>query len=128
MSLLGTAADTFSHAADFKTASALSQARVVPESLGVGRAAWATPGRYQIKNLGFFERRLQTFVISGATPAAVAPGLATQANAACYTFDPLFRDTPLFVKDSGVPLTRAAFVRIAIGTAETTRMVERQKP
>ena len=109
LSLLGTAADTFSHAADFKTARALSQARVVPESLGIGRAAWATPGRYQIKNLGFFERRLQTFVISGATPAAVAPGLATPANAACYTFDPLFRDAPLFVKDSGVPLTRAAF-------------------
>jgi len=109
LSLLGTAADPFSHAADFKTARALSQARVVPESLGIGRAAWATPGRYQIKNLGFFERRLQTFAINGATPAAVAPGLAIPANAACYTFDPLFRDTPLFVKDSGVPLTRAAF-------------------
>jgi hypothetical protein len=109
LSLLGTAADQFSHAADFKTARALSQARVVPESLGIGRAAWATPGRYQIKNLGFFERRLQTFAINGATPAAVAPGRATPANAACYTFDPLFRDTPLFVKDSGQPLTRAAF-------------------
>ncbi|HEU4931389.1 MAG TPA: hypothetical protein VFT48_04880, partial [Pyrinomonadaceae bacterium] len=91
------------------TARALSQARVVPESLGIGRAAWATPGRYQIKNLGFFERRLQTFAINGATPAAVAPGLATPADAACYTFDPLFRDTPLFVKDSGEALTRAAF-------------------
>lgn len=109
LSLLGTAADPFSHAADFKTARALSQARVVPESLGIGRAAWATPGRYQIKNLGFFERRLQTFAINGGTPAAVAPGLATPANAACYTFDPLFRDTPLFVKDSGEALTRAAF-------------------
>jgi hypothetical protein len=109
LSLLGTAADTFSHAADFKAARPLSQPRVVPESLGIGRSAWATPGRYQIKNLGFFERRLQTFAINGATPAAVAPGLATPANAACYTFDPLFRDTPLFVKDSGLPLTRAAF-------------------
>ncbi|HKU76835.1 MAG TPA: hypothetical protein VJR02_23190 [Pyrinomonadaceae bacterium] len=109
LSLLGTAADPFSHAADFKTARALSQARVVPESLGIGRAAWATPGRYQIKNLGFFERRLQTFAINGATPAAAAPGLATPADAACFTFDPLFRDTPLFVKDSGEPLTRAAF-------------------
>lgn len=109
LSLLGTAADPFSHAADFKTARALSQARVVPESLGIGRAAWATPGRYQIKNVGFFERRLQTFAINGATPAAVAPGLPAPANAACYTFDPLFRDTPLFVKDSGEPLTRAAF-------------------
>ncbi len=109
LSLLGTAADPFSHAADFKTARALSQARVVPESLGIGRAAWATPGRYQIKNLGFFERRLQTFAINGATPAAVAPGRATPANAACYTFDPLFRDTPLFVKDSGEALSRAAF-------------------
>lgn len=109
LSLLGTAADPFSHAADFKTARALSQARVVPESLGIGRAAWATPGRYQIKNLGFFERRLQTFAINGATPAAIAPGLATPADAACFTFDPLFRDTPLFVKDSGEALTRAAF-------------------
>jgi hypothetical protein len=109
LSLLGTAADSFSHAADFKTARALSQARVVPESLGIGRAAWATPGRYQIKNLGFFERRLQTFAINGATPAAVAPGRATPANSACYTFDPLFRDAPLFVKDTGQPISRAAF-------------------
>jgi hypothetical protein len=111
LSLLGTASDSFSHAADFKTARALSEARVVPESLGIGRAAWSTPGRYQIKNLGFFERRLQTFAINGATPAAVAPGRATPANAGCYTFDPLFRDTPLFVKDSGQPLTRAAFAQ-----------------
>ena len=111
LSLLGRAADPFSHAADFKTSRALSQARVVPESLGIGRAAWATPGRYQIKNLGFFARRLQTFAINGATPAAAAPGLATPANAACYTFDPLFRDTPLFVKETGEPLTRAAFAK-----------------
>ena len=125
LSLLGTAADSFSHAADFKTARALSQARVVPESLGIGRAAWATPGRYQIKNLGFFERRLQTFAIGGATPAAVEPGLATPANAACFTFDPLFRDTPLFVKDSGEPLTRAAFAHApweTFGTDVAVRM------
>jgi hypothetical protein len=109
LSLLGRAADPFSHAADFKSARALNQPRVVRESLGVGVAAWGTPGRYQIKNLGFFERRLQTFAIKGATPAAVEPGRATPANAACYTFDPLFRNTPLFVKDSAEPLTRAAF-------------------
>ena len=111
LSLLGRAADPFAHAADFKAARALNQARVVPESLGIGRAAWGTPGRHQIKNLGFFERRLQTFEIKGATPAAVAPGQATPANAACYTFDPLFRNTPLFVKDSGAPLSRAEFAR-----------------
>lgn len=109
LSLLGRAADPFSHAADFKPARALNQPRVVPESLGVGVAAWGTPGRYQIKNLGFFERRLQTFAIKGATPAAVEPGRATPADAACYTFDPLFRNTPLFVRDSAEPLTRAAF-------------------
>ena len=109
--LLGRAADPFSHAADFKTFRALSQARVFPESLGIGRAAWGTPGRYQIKNLGFSARRLQTFEINGATPAAVPPGLAIPANAACYTFDPLFRDTPLFVKETGAPLTRAEFAQ-----------------
>ncbi len=109
LSLLGRAADPFSHAADFKPTRALNQPRVVPESLGVGVAAWGTPGRYQIKNLGFFERRLQTFAIKGSTPAAIEPGRAIPGDAACYTFDPLFRNTPLFVKESAEPLTRAAF-------------------
>jgi hypothetical protein len=111
LSLLGRAADPFAHAADFKTARSLEAARVFPESLGIGRAAWGTPGRYQIKNLGFFEHRLQTFAVNGATPAAVAPGLATPADAACYTFDPLFRDTPLFTKERGEPLGRAEFAK-----------------
>lgn len=109
LSLLGRAADPFAHAADFKPARALNQARVTRDALGIGRAAWGTPGRHQIKNLGFFVRRLQTFAVKGATPAAVAPGLASPPNAACYTFDPLFRDAPLFVKESGAPLTRADF-------------------
>jgi hypothetical protein len=125
LSLLGrAAADPFSHAADFKTSRALSQARVFPESLGIGRAAWGTQGRYQINTLGFFARRLQTFVVNGASPAAVPPGLATPANATCYTFDPLFRDTPLFVKQTGAPLTRAEFAQApweTFGTAVAVR-------
>jgi hypothetical protein len=127
LSLLGRTADPFSHAADVKTSRALSQARVFPESLGIGRAAWGTPGRYQINNLGFFARRLQTFVVNGATPAAVPPGLATPANAACYTFDPLFRDTPLFVKQTGAPLTRAEFAQApweTFGTAVAVRQFD----
>src|SRR5438128_9451487 len=109
LSLLGHAADPFAHAADFKPGRSLDQTRVTPTSLGIGRAAWDTPGRYQIKNLGFFVRRLQTFVLKGVTPAAVAPGGSTPADAACFTFDPLFRETPLFVETSGTPLSRAVF-------------------
>jgi hypothetical protein len=109
LSLLGHAADPFAHAADFKPARPLDQARVTPTSLGVGRAGWGTPGRYQIKNLGFFVQRLQTFQVKGATPTAAAPGAVTPPDAACFTFDPLFRDIPLFVEQSGEPLTRAAF-------------------
>ena len=111
LGLLGRARDPFAHAADFRPARALSEARVGPRSLGIPVAAWATPGRYQIKNLGFFVRRLQTFKLNGVTPAAVGPGLATPTDAACYTFDPFFRETPLFTKESGEPLTRAGFAR-----------------
>jgi hypothetical protein len=111
LSLLGRAADPFAHAADFKPARPLDQARVAPHSLGIGVAGWGTPGRYQIKNLGFFVRRLQTFPLQGATPAAVAPGAEVPPDAACFTFDPLFRDTPLFMEQSRMPLTRAAFDR-----------------
>jgi hypothetical protein len=110
LSLLGHAADPFAHAADFKPAYPLDEARVTPTSLGIGRAAWVTPGRYQIKNLGFFARRLQTtFALKGVTPAAVAPGVAVPPDATCFSFDPLFQNTPLFVEATGMPLTRAAF-------------------
>src|SRR5947209_10901907 len=81
LSLLGHAADPFAHAADFKPGRSLDQARVTPTSLGIGRAAWGTPGRYQIKNLGFFVRRLQTFALKGVTPAAVIPGETIPADA-----------------------------------------------
>ncbi len=54
-------------------------------------------------------RRLQTFTVNGATPAAVDPGLATPANAAYFTFDPLNREQPLFDHASGTPVTRATF-------------------
>jgi hypothetical protein len=109
LSLLGHAADPLAHAADFKPARPLDQARVSRRSLGIGVAAWGTPGRYQIKNLGFFVRRLQTFPVKGATPAAAFPGAAPPPAPVCFTFDPLFREVPLFVEDSQLPLTRAAF-------------------
>src|SRR5437016_5163863 len=51
LSLLGRAADPVAHAADFKPGRPLDQARVARRSLGIGIAAWGTPGRYQIKNL-----------------------------------------------------------------------------
>jgi len=109
LALLGRAADPFAHAADFKTSHDLDQARVGTRSLGIGSAAWGTPGRYQIKNLGFFVRRLQVFPVTGVTPAAVDPGSAAPPDAAWFTFDPLHREIPLFVASTAAPLTRAAF-------------------
>jgi hypothetical protein len=109
LDLLGRADDPFAHAADFKAARPLDQPRTTRASLGVGRPAWGTPGRSQIKTVGFFARRLQTFPVIGGTPAAVVPGGSAPPDAACFTFDPLFRDIPLFVKQSGTPLSRAAF-------------------
>ena len=109
LSLLGHAADPFAHAADFKPGHSLDQARVTLNLPHIGRAAWGTPGRYQIKNVGFFVRRLQTFPLKGVTPATVSPGETAPADAVCFTFDPLFRETPLFVEASGTPLSRAAF-------------------
>ena len=109
LSRLGHADDPFAHAADVKPARQLDQPRITPESPEIGRVAWGTPGRYQIKNLGLFVRRLQTFALQGVTPAAAQPGEAAPANAACFTFDPLFREAPLFVKQTGEPLSRAAF-------------------
>jgi len=110
LTLLGTASDPFAHAADFKPVRPLDQARVTPRSLGIGRAGWQTPGRHQIKNVGFFVRRLQTFRVAGATPASALPG-APPAVRSCFTFDPLFREIPLFEKESRKPITRAAFDR-----------------
>jgi hypothetical protein len=109
LSLLGRAADPLAHAVRFTPARPLDQPRVARASLGVGRTAWGTPGRYQIKTLGFFVRRLQTFMVSGATPAAAPPGRPMPLDAACFTFDPLFRESPLFVQATAEPLSRARF-------------------
>lgn len=105
--LLGFATDPHAHAADFKPAGALDQPRTVA---GVGPVpAWGTPGRYQIKNLGLFVRRVRPFPVRGATPAAAAPGAAPAANNSLFKFHPLFRDTPLFSVDEGVAISCAAF-------------------
>jgi len=107
LGLLGHADDPFAHSADFKPARTLDSPSVAVNSIGVGRAGWATSGRYQIHNLGIFVRRLQTFPVRGGTPAAAAPG--TTATASCFTFNPLFRDTPLFAEETGVAISRAIF-------------------
>jgi hypothetical protein len=109
LGLLGLAADPFAHAADFRPTCAMDGPRVAVNSLGVGRAGWGSPGRYQINNLGIFVRRLQTFPVKGATPAAAVPGATDPAGASCFTFNPLFRDTPLFAEETAAPITRSAF-------------------
>jgi hypothetical protein len=111
LSLLGRAADRLAHAADFKSFRGLDQPRVLRHSVSIGDGAWSTPGRYQIKNLGVFVRRLQTFPIRGATPACVAPGEIVSRIPPGFTFNPLFRDTPLFLSATGTPITRAEFAR-----------------
>lgn len=63
----GTAFDEFSHTADMRTA-----------------------GRYNIPNVGVFLWRLQSVMVRGVTPVAVAGG----GNQ--FTFDPTGRDVPLF--------------------------------
>jgi hypothetical protein len=111
LSLLGRAADPLAHAADFKPARPLDQSRVVQSSVGIGKAAWSTPGRYQIKNLGVFVRRLQTFKITGATPASVIPGATAPPAPTRLSFNPLFRDMPLFLSQSRSPVIRGDFAR-----------------
>jgi hypothetical protein len=109
LSLLGRANDPFAHAADFKPANDLDQARTTQRSPVLGRAGWGTPSRYQIKNLGFFMRRLAVFAVHGATPAAADPGPTAPPAAAYLTFDPLHREIPLFAQANAAPITRAAF-------------------
>jgi hypothetical protein len=109
LGLLGHANDPFAHAADFKSSRALDGSRATDTSLSMGIPAWGTPGRYQISNLGVFVRRLQTFPVRGSTPAAVAPGGTAPAGTACFTFNPLFRNGPLFDTDSAAAITRAGF-------------------
>ena len=106
---LGHADDLLAHAADFKPGRPLDSPRVSSNSLGVGRAGWSTPGRYQIGNLGLFVRRLQTFPVRGATPAGAMPGAQTPVGTSCFTFNPLFHDVPLFASDSAAAISRAEF-------------------
>jgi len=53
LKLLGHANDPFAHAADFKPSRPLDSSRVTGNSLGIGIAAWGTPGRYQINTSGY---------------------------------------------------------------------------
>jgi hypothetical protein len=105
--LLGSALDPLAHAADFKPAGPMDQPRTVN---GVGPvAAWGTPGRYQIKNLGLFARRLASFPVRGASASAAAPGATPAANNTLFKFHPLFRDVPLFAVDEGTAISRSLF-------------------
>jgi hypothetical protein len=106
---LGRADDPASHAVDIRVPAVLDAPRHHRSSVGVGQAAWGTPGRYGIRELGFLFRRLLTFRLQGVTPAADDPRLPTPTTAAAFTFDPLHHDGPLFVEASREPLTRAAF-------------------
>ena len=108
LGLLGTARDPFAHAADFRTSAPLDQARAVRGAL-TSRLSWGTPGRYTIKNAGFFARRLQTFANLGATPSGAPPGVAVPPNRRCWRFDPLDRDVPLFAGATHAPIARSAF-------------------
>ena len=108
LSLLGRANDPLAHAADIRPSFDLEQPRLRTSLTTPGVPAWGTPGRYEIPNLGFFVRRLQTFPLRGVTPASAAPG-QTPAIPGTFTFDPLFRDVPLFEAESSAPITRAAF-------------------
>lgn len=106
LSLLGSAADPFVHAADFQPAGALDQPRLLA---GRGTVpAWGTPGRYQIRNLGMFVRPLQTFPVRGASPSSSPPSGTAAPNTPLFKFDPLFRDVPLFTA-TGARIPRPAF-------------------
>jgi hypothetical protein len=115
---LGGARDPFGHAADFKVAHPLDQPRATRATLGRGAPAWGTPGRAQIKNVGLFVRRLQTFPVTGATPAGAAPGASAPADPPFFTFDPLFRDVPLFTRQSRSPLSRASLAQAPVTSSE----------
>jgi hypothetical protein len=80
-----------------------------PLTGGLGRSSVGTGGRYGLKNLGVFVRRLPTFRVSGVTPV---PDLDENpdpdpATVTTYSFDPLGRDVPLFCAATGAPIERA---------------------
>jgi hypothetical protein len=106
---LGRATDPWAHAADVRSAGPLDAPRTTGARLGLGLAAWGTRGRYQIKGVGLFARRLATFSNRGVTPAAVSPGVAPPAEAAVFSFDPLFRGVPLYAAGTAAPLSHGAF-------------------
>jgi hypothetical protein len=109
LALLGTARDPFAHAIDLRPAAPLDSPRVTAASLGVPVAAFGTHGRYAIDRLGVFVDRLAVYPIRGATPAPEIPASSPLAAPRCFTFDPLFRDRPLFSTATGGPIGRRAF-------------------
>lgn len=99
LGLLNRARDPIAHAADFHPAPALAEPR--------GTAG--SQGRYGIRTVGFFLSRLQTFPARGVTPAASAPGTTPAAGNSCFTFNPLFREAPLF-SAAGIAIRRSDFL------------------
>src|ERR1035438_5902989 len=47
------------------------------------------------------------FPVSGVTPAASAPGTSPAAGNSCFSFNPLFRDVPLFTTETGKAIRRS---------------------
>jgi hypothetical protein len=106
---LGRVDDPYAHAADFRPSGPFDQPRHEAGRAPTGTAAWGTPGRYQLKNIGVFVNRLMAFPIQGGTPAPAFPTVNTAASASCYSFDPLSDPEPIFSLSTGDPITRAAF-------------------
>ncbi len=109
LGLLGGARDPFGHALDLRPAAPLDAARVTPAARGVPVGAFGTHGRYALDRLGVFVNRLAVYPIRGATPAPELVPASPPAPPRCFTFDPLFRDRPLFAAETGAPISRRAF-------------------
>jgi hypothetical protein len=126
LSRLGHADDPFLHSPDMRrppdpgepmAVAGLSGGRAGAQqrslTAGLGRPSEGTSGRYGLKNLGVFVRRLPTFRVAGVTPApevrVAADGTPDPdpSHVTSYTFDPLGRDVPLFSSTTGAPIERA---------------------